>query len=113
MVKAEHRIGRKAALTANQRATDIDLIYQKGHGSTGVDFPGIPDRERAANAATQGDVEADPNKSVRIDGRHGPAAIFGHRPGAVVEVWIGPAEPALGVVAEVVADQCSRFGLLC
>jgi hypothetical protein len=57
MVKAEHRMGRKAALTANQRASDIDLVCQKGHGSTGVDFPGIPDSERAANATAHGDVE--------------------------------------------------------
>src|SRR5450631_4156347 len=99
---------RKAALATHKQTASVDIPHD--YCSPG----GRPtaDSERTCGIGADRDVVAHPDEAVGVNGRRGPAAVFGDGPGAVVKVGIGPAELAVRFVAEVVADLGGRLGLL-
>jgi hypothetical protein len=98
---------RDAAESADRCSVDKDLV-----GEQNATQVGDTKRERLRGIAAYRHAEANPDEAIGIVRWPGPLAIIRNGPGAVIEVEIGPAEVAAGVVAEVVADGRRRFGLL-
>jgi hypothetical protein len=102
----------KATLTARQHTVYIEFVCQSEGKAVQIAVPRTADGKWGGGIAGNRDMEAEPDEAVGVEGRHGPLTVFGDGPGAVVEVGIGPAELAAGIVAEVVADRSDERGLL-
>src|ERR1700728_597124 len=93
--------GCERALLSDEGAIDVEFV---GHQSILVAIE--EDGEWNLGAAADGDVGADPDVSIGVEGWGGELAVEGSGPGAVVESGVG----VRGVVAEVVAEQGLRCG---
>ena len=87
-------VGREAAEVSHANAVHKDLFGHPGTAQA-ADAQG----QRLRSVAGYGRKNADPDETVGIECRFGPAALLRDGPGAVVDVRIGPGGVVTGVVA--------------
>jgi hypothetical protein len=73
----------------------------------GVLYAADAKREGLRRVRADRHAKVNPDEAVGIERWTGPLVFWRNRPGAVVEVCVGPALTAVGIVAEVIPDSWS------